>query len=164
MKLFFLLLFLVFSISIYSQSKIETENWIITKFEKWKIDFNEPNLFNEHFSQLYVEKPISLRFIGCEMILKTSRSYTYSKFSQNRIYTINVGDIENFNWIDGGNFYITSRKSNIKTTYNSKTEFNKSVAICFNINAEENFKNRILKAFNYLKTFCTPTFDEKEIF
>jgi hypothetical protein len=165
MRYIFLFIILMSSLNLYSQTKVETENWIKSKFEKWKEDFKEPNIFNDRFKQLYIETPISIQFIGCEMIFKTSRRYELSSSVSKITYKINIGDIEELNWVDGFNLYISSRKTNIKSTFdNSDVRFTKGVALSINIYAEENLKERLTKAINHLKSFCTQSKDEKEVF
>lgn len=153
------------SLNLYSQTKAETESWIKSKFEKWKENFNEPNIFNDHFKQLYIETPISIQFNGCEMIFKTSRRYELSSSVSKITYKINIGDIDELNWVDGFNLYISSRKTNIKSTFdNSIVRYTKGVALSLNIYAEENLKERFTKALNHLKDFCIQSKDEKEVF
>ena len=165
MKQMLLLLFIFFSTSLYSQSKAETENWIKSKFDKWKVEYNEPNFTNDHMNQLYVETPLSLQFNECEMILKTSRRYQLSSGSSNLTYKIIIGDIDQLNWIDDSNLYISSRKANIKLTVNnSAVKYTKAIALSLNIYAENNLKDRFTKALNHLIGFCKPSIDEKEVF
>jgi hypothetical protein len=60
---------------------------------------------------------------------------------------------------------LQSRKKNVVVTQKlSKNGFDDHVAFNFHIESEKELGERLLKAFNHLKSFCKPTVDEKEPF
>jgi hypothetical protein len=127
------------------------------------------------------EEPLSLSIINCNMVFKTNYSNIMSSGSYDKItYTLNVGDINKVEWVKAYNndlLVISTKKSLVKestvekkTPWESSTYKNPSIKyidriiISFNTYGEDDFKNRILKAYNHLRTFCKPTKQEAEAF
>ncbi len=45
-----ILLFIIISFDGYSQTKFETEKWLISKFDKWKTNYSYNDSFNNYWS------------------------------------------------------------------------------------------------------------------
>lgn len=153
--------FLIFSVQ--AQTKDETEKWIISKFDKWKKSKSSTQLPNP-----YSRVPISIKFNGCDLEIKSK--YSTPESTEIQLYTIKIGDITSFTW-DQNDFYIMSRKRNvivksypIDDPSNAKMNYLGGCVISFETDAEENLTTRLTKAFENLKSFCPPTKDEKEAF
>jgi hypothetical protein len=170
MKYIFIFFLSLSTFSLYSQSKEETKTWIISKFNKWKSYAIEDNVLNKDKIQLYTDDPISLDIKNCQLVIKQKRSYPLSSASTTMIYYIDIGDVEEAKWKNttGYKFYITSKKeikiksysdlNNINYTYTKGMEFG------LNHYVEDNFKERFLKAFTHLRSFCQPSISPKEVF
>lgn len=166
MKKYILAVALVFSsIPTFSQTKIETEEWIKGKFNKWKITNvrSEDNSINGSS-----EKPISLTFSNCYLTLKTKLTYFLAPSSPNFItYKLNIGDIEEFKWVKynyTNYFVIITKKSQVQVTTGLEESYIDRCVIAFNIEGEDDFEQRILKAFNHLKKMCPISIRQKETF
>ena len=171
-KTLFLLLLLPLIVS--SQTKIETEDWIVSKFNKWKSFIVE-----EKFTAFELDKTKSsekLEINGCELkitnIINTASTINGKVIRERDVRIINLGDIEKFTWSnDGYQLNIISRKTNILVlTYNYYTKkiesktYVKGASFIMRTDAENDLGNRFLKALNHLKSFCEPTIDKKETF
>jgi hypothetical protein len=181
------LIFLVYLISLsllgFAQTKAETTNWILSKFKKWKvidtrIGYSELGTVIGGTSEI----PLSLSFLNCNLIFKSNLSYIASSGSYEEItYSFNFGDVDNIEWVKLYNndlLIISTRKNLVKSTSISKSKYsfeennNRETStkyidrciIAFNTNGEDDFKSRMLKALNHLKTFCSPTKRQKEAF
>ena len=161
----------------FSQTKVETENWIKSKFIKWKVTDNRieySNGIDGFVTGGSTEKPISLSFINCSLIFKTEYNNLFSSASKgNNSYSLNIGDIENVEWINSKlnnttNLVIVTKKSLVKVTNidqnGSDTSYIDRCVIAFNTEGEENFKERMLKAVNHLRSFCPKPIKNKEAF
>lgn len=162
MKYIFLLLFSLTTFSLYSQSKAETEAWIIEKFDKWKLG---QTLKSEDFTKHFIDPKI-LSFSDCKLKLIVSTGG--NGFSSSNSYELNIGDIQNIIW-ESSILRITSRLKNITLTMrnnlsSSETFYVRDIEIRFDTDAENNLKLRLLKAFNHLKSFCKPSISPKEVF
>jgi hypothetical protein len=149
----------------FSQTKIATEEWIKGKFNKWKIA-DVRSLENSMSG--HSEKPTSLSFNNCYLILKTKFTYFSSPSSPDyRTYKLNIGDVEEYKWIKYKHtnyFVIITSKSQVQLTTGSENSYIDRCVIAFNVDGEDDFEQRMLKAFNHLKRFCKPTIKAKETF
>lgn len=148
----------------YSQTKLETEYWINSKFVTHKLqtefktsDFQKTLIIYDYIS-----------FEDCKMTLGKTSYSNGPGFEQT--YEINIGDIKSIVW-NKNTLIFTSKNYNInwKGRIIGESRFNhinfvNTLSFEINGNAESNLKERILKAFNYLKTFCKPSIIEKEPF
>jgi hypothetical protein len=171
-------IFLLVNMSLYSQSKLETENWIKSKFNKWKIT-DTRTTYSGVIGGIVTggssEKPISLSFINCSLIFKSKFNF-YSPPSigqENNTYSLNIGDIEKVEWIKNKVNYTTylvvvTKKSLVKKTSVSQNDSEELYVdrciIAFNTEGEENFEERMLKAFNHLRSLCPTTKKNQEVF
>ena len=171
-------IFILVSMSLYSQSKLETENWIKSKFNKWKIT-DTRDTYSDVIDGIVTggtsEKPISLNFINCSLIFKSKFNY-YSPPSiglEDNTYSLNIGDIEKVEWIKNKVNYTTylvvvTKKSLVKKTsvsqYDSEDLYIDRCVIAFNTEGEENFEERMLNAVNHLRSFCPKPIKNKEVF
>jgi hypothetical protein len=179
MRNYALTLFIILmSFSSFSQTKVETENWIKSKFIKWKVT-DTRNTYSDVIDGIVTggtsEKPISLNFINCSLIFKSKFNY-YSPPSiglEDNTYSLNIGDIEKVEWIKNKVNYTTylvvvTKKSLVKKTsvsqYDSENLYVDRCVIAFNTEGEENFEERMLKAVNHLRSFCPKTIKNKEAF
>lgn len=155
------LLFILISFEGYSQTKLETEKWLVSKFDKWKTDNSYKDSFNNYWSEI----PASLEIKGCKLIYKETQLTSQSVSSRDeRTYELELGDIVNIYWIKN-RLVLRSRKKNVVITRSqTKSGYGELVAFNFEIESEKDLDVRILKAFNHLKTFCKPSKDEKEPF
>ena len=171
-KKLFLLLFLPLFAT--SQTKTETEDWIISKFNKWKSFMAE-----EKFSEFELDKTKSsekLEINGCEFkitnIINTASTINGKVIRKRDVSVINIGDIDSFSWSSNGyQLFIKSRKTNILVQtydyYTKKLEYKtyvKGASFIILTDSENDLGNRILKALNHLKSFCEPSIDKKETF
>ena len=88
MKYIFIFVISISSFTVYSQSKSETENWIIEKFDKWKLG---QNFQLENFTRHYVDPKI-LSFSDCKLKLIVSTGT--ASYSSSDSYELNIGDIK----------------------------------------------------------------------
>ena len=171
-KILFLILF--FPLIATSQTKNETEDWIISKFNKWKSFMDE-----EKITEFELDKTKSsekLEINGCELkitnIINTASTINGKPIRKRDVRIINIGDIESFSWVGHGyQLFIKSRKTNILVQtfdyYTKKLEsksYVKGASFIMRTDAENDLGNRILNAFNHLKSFCEPSIDKKETF
>lgn len=162
MKYIFIFVISISSFTVYSQSKSETENWIIEKFDKWKLG---QNFQLEDFTRHYVDPKI-LSFSDCKLKLIVSTGT--ASYSSSDSYELNIGDIKNVIW-ESSILRITSRLKNITVTKRDnlsspETWYVRDIEIRFDTDAENNLKIRLSKAFNHLKSFCIPSISPKEVF
>ena len=163
-KYLLIYLFFISSNICVSQSKIETEEWLKGKFNKWKIDIID----NDYKS---TTEPLSLNFNNCNLEFKT-KEYLYLATDPNYVtYTLHLGEIKEFEWFffEGKNYFIiTSNNLEVKKSIvyrnENKVTYVKGIVMGFNIDGEDSFKERMLKAFNHLKGFCPPNQKKKELF
>lgn len=158
-----LILIMIFSISFtgFSQTKAETEKWIISKFDKWKVDYS----FKDSFNHYWINVPTSLEIKDCKLIYKETEFTSQSISHQDKkIFEIEMGDIININWINNRLVFKSRKKNIIITKSQSRNGFGDLAAINFEIDAEKDLDKRLLKAFEHLKSFCKPTKDAKEPF
>lgn len=166
----------------FSQTKIETTSWLTSKYNKWKITDNRPYYQNGVIVGGTTEKPISISFVNCTMTIKTNSFYYLSSGVYDvNTYSLNIGDISNIEWVNSDNtdyLVITTAGSQVKKTIvtKSKYSFNEKESsdydekyfdrciIALNTTGENDFSSRMLKAFNHLRSFCTPSKKEKEVF
>jgi hypothetical protein len=181
--LIFIILFLGQCYIIDAQSKSETISWISTKFNKWKvadsrIGYTEFGTISGGTSEV----PLSLSFINCNLVFKTDYSYIGSSgVSTVNTYTLNLGDVDKIEWIHLYNndlLVISTTKKLVKEfsveknllSYDTKsatstnTRYIDRCIIAFDTDGENDFKARMLKAFNHLRTFCSPTKQANEVF
>jgi hypothetical protein len=167
----------------FAQSKAETTNWVINKFKKWKvadsrIGYSEMGSITGGTSEV----PISLSFVNCNMVFKSSYSYIMSTSSYDEItYSFNFGDVDKIEWVrayDNDLLIISTTGRLVKQVFYTKYkyDFEKSSSdgpttkyidrciLAFDTNGEDDFKSRMIKALNHLQTFCTPTKKIKEVF
>jgi len=178
-----LILILFVNYQTIAQSKTETEQWVKNKFTKWSIidsRVSKSELNSQFITGGYQEKPISLMFNGCNTIFKTHYKSILSRYESNISYEFNYGDVKTVEWINYDNtdyLVIVTGKSLVKCKSIEKEEFSNGkntgeldityidrCIIAFNTLGEDDFKNRMLKAFNHLKSFCSPSKIQKEVF
>jgi hypothetical protein len=168
---------------INAQSKVETTDWIINKFKKWKvvdsrIGYSELGTITGGTSEV----PISLSFMNCSMFFKSNYSYIMSSSSYEEItYSFNFGDVDKIEWVrayDNDLLIISTKRKLVKQVFISKSKysFDKSKTdgptiryidrciIAFDTDGEDDFKSRMIKALNHLQSFCSPTKKLKEVF
>ena len=167
-KLVFIVTLCLSTINICAQktkikpTRQEAEEWIIAKFDKWKLNYTLYS--NDNYTAF--ESPISLKFIEDKLVLETkSVSSTYLYYN---VYGLNIGDIEKIKW-EYDNLHLISRKTNVVDYYYSdkkdpKFKYQKEIIIHFDTSLEENLKIRLSNAFEHLKTFHQPSKDTKEAF
>lgn len=172
-SLFYLILFI--PIITLSQSKKDTEKWIISKFDKWetsiiKYDDSTYEVFNTRGPFKYMINFNSLKVDGCNLIIEDVTITYPNRTGVLSVRTIKIGDIEEIKWFDN-RLFIKSRKWNINVKkYDSDTkkylseDYVQGALLSFKTNAEKDLKNRLTKAFKHLKTYCEPSIDEKETF
>ncbi len=161
MKYIYLSLFIILVYSGNAQTKLETEKWIISKFNKWQTDYN----FTDSFNKYWIHSPTSFEFRGCKLIYKetifTTKSISYKDINT---YELDIGDIVNIYWLKN-RLVLISRKKNVAITRSqTKSGFGDGVVISFDLKSEKDLDLRLLKAFNHLKSFCNPSKDEMEPF
>ena len=113
--------FIFISTSLFSQTKKETEDWIINKFNKWKIsdtrtEYKDNGVIIDYS---YTEKPLSLSINGCDLTFKTQYNYYLSLTPTYKTYSLNIGNIEKIEWVKvKGTTYlvIDVKKSTVKLT------------------------------------------------
>ncbi|WP_291401594.1 hypothetical protein [Daejeonella sp.] len=163
---------LLISFSSFSQTKVETESWIRTKFNKWKVPINKTYYSKEGFIvTAYSEVPISLTLTNCTLVLKT-RKHTYlSTAPENLTYFLNIGNIEQVKWIynDNTNYLVVqaikgSVRLNEISNGNTNVSYLNGFNMAFNIDGEDNFEERMLKAVNHLRSFCPKPIKNREAF
>lgn len=152
-----------------SQSKKETENWIISKFNKWKLDFENPLFDKDKYPDMRsYEEPLKLSLDNCQLTLVTNNILQTALINKKtKIYRLNIGDIERVEWRGQFNLFIWTRKNSVAIIdYNqkNKTFYSNWIGISLNTNSEDDLNIRIEKAFNHLKSFCNPTSTPKEVF
>jgi hypothetical protein len=169
-KYIFIFVISISSLNLYSQTKAETETWLISKFNKFKFYTIEDNVLNKDKIQLYTDDPISLDIKNCQLVIKQIRSYPLSSESTTMIYYIDIGDIDVATWKNstGYKFFITSKKEIKIKSYSDikyvKYIYTKGMEFGINHYVEDNFKERFLKAFTHLRSFCQPSISPKEVF
>lgn len=183
MKIFvFIIVFLAKCFLVGAQSKSETISWISAKFNKWKVA--DSRIGYTDFGTISggtSEVPLSLSFINCNLVFKTDYSYiTSSGGSTVNTYTLNIGDVDKIEWIHAYKndlLVISTTKKLVKEysvknllSYDTKsatttnTRYIDRCIIAFDTDGENDFKARMLKAFNHLRTFCSPTKQANEVF
>jgi hypothetical protein len=157
------ILFFLISTSLFSQTKKETEDWVKSKFNKWKITDTrtEYKVDGVVVDNPHSEKPLSLTIIGCNLTLKT-QYYNYLVLAPTyKTYSLNIGNIEEVKWVkfnDTDYLVINVKKSTVKLTSVYKEDkdimYVDGCIISFKTDGEEDFEARMLKAFNHLRSFC----------
>jgi hypothetical protein len=161
MKNILSIIFILIYSNSFSQTKIETEQWIVSKFDKWKADYSFKDSLNNYWSNI----PTSLEVKGCKLIYKETELTTQSiSHQEKKTYQLEIGDVVSLFWIKN-RFVLKSRKKNIGITRSqSSNGYGDLIAFNFDLESEKDLDSMILKAFNHLKTFCKPSKDEKEPF
>ena len=142
-----------------SQTKEITENWILSKFDKYKTGTADYDMTNP-----ISEEPISLKFGNCYIELKekfTQWMINGGSDPQIRVYKILIGDIKSFAWF-GNVLHIKSRKTNVtmrsyspnKNSAKETVDYLDGIRLGIRILDEDNLDNRIIKALEHLKSFC----------
>ena len=161
------------STSLFSQTKKETEDWIINKFNKWKIsdtrtEYKDNGVIIDYS---YTEKPLSLSINGCDLTFKTQYNYYLSLTPTYKTYSLNIGNIEKIEWVKvKGTTYlvIDVKKSTVKLTsvYKESKEiaYVDKCVLSFRTDGEVDFEARMLKALNHLRSFCPKINSKKEVF
>jgi hypothetical protein len=168
------ILFFLISTSLFSQTKKETEDWIKSKFNKWKISDTRTKYLDMDFKIIeysHTTKPLSLTIIGCDLTLKTQYNYYLSITPTYETYFLNIGNIEEIQWVksNGTNYLVIDAiKSTVKRTdvYEEikKISYIDKFIISFKIDGEDDFEARMLKALNHLRSFCPKIRKKKEVF
>lgn len=165
--------FIFISTSLFSQTKKETEDWIINKFNKWKIS-DTRTVYKDNgviIDYSHTEKPLSLSINGCGLTFKTQYNYYLSLAPTYKTYSLNIGNIEKIEWVKvKGKTYlvIDVKKSTVKLT--SVYKDSKDIAyidkcvLSFRTDGEVDFETRMLKALNHLRSFCPKINSKKEVF
>lgn len=180
-----ILLFILLNSSMLclAQSKIETSEWIIGKFNKWKVVDSRINKEYGAVGRGTMETPLSLSIVNCNFVFKSKLSYVLGgQNSTDKAYSFNFGDVETIEWINvyGTELLIIITKGRlVKETSFSKNEYNLNsnqgtsspsiryidrCIIGFDTYGEDDFKARMIKALHHLQTFCSPTPKPKEVF
>lgn len=161
MKFIYISLFILFVHYGYAQTKIETEKWIIAKFDKWQTNYS----FTDPWGKYWSHVPTALEFKGCKLIYKETILTTQSISHQDKqVLELEIGDIDNLFWIKN-RLIIKSRKRNVLITSSySRNSFGDRVGFNFDLEGEKDLDSRLLKAFYHMKTFCKPSKEEKELF
>lgn len=164
------LVFIFLSISMFSQTKVETEAWIKDKFNIWKITDNR-DLSALGITGGSSEKPLSLTFVNCNLTFKTQYNEYLLISPTYKTYTLNIGNINEINWVKYKNtnyLVIVTNKSLVKYTsvYKGVTDITyiDKCIIAYNVDGEDDFQARMLKAFNHLRSMCPKINKKKEIF
>lgn len=168
------IVFFLISSSLISQTKKETENWIISKFNKWKISDTRTEYIDDTKIVDYsnTEKPVSLTIIGCEMKLKTEyndiRSISTTFY---HTYSFDIGNIEEIKWVKFKNteyLVIDVKKATVKRTIvykeNNEISYIDKCIISFKTDGEDDFEARMLKAFIHLRSFYPKIIKSREVF
>lgn len=167
------IVFIFMSMSLFSQTKKETEDWIKSKFIKWKIsdtrtEYKDNGVIIDYS---HTEKPLSLTIIGCDLTFKTQYNYYLSLTPTYNTYTLNIGNIEDVKWVKfkGTNYLVIDVvKSTVKLTsvYKESKDISyiDKCIFSFKIDGEDDFEARMLKAFNHLRSFCPKIIKKKEVF
>jgi hypothetical protein len=171
MKINALFLFSFFSLFFsfeytFSQTRLETEYWINSKFVTHKLDKQSST---DDFLKIQISYDY-LSFDDCLITLKTT-AYGQSFPPYEQKYEMNIGDIKSIVW-KKNTLIFTSKKFNVNNMGRSITvekefshlNFRNKLEFEINGNAEPRLRERLLKAFYHLRSFCKPTFDEKEPF
>jgi hypothetical protein len=181
-KALFLVIIMFLINGTFAQSKSETISWIVSKFNKWKVVDQRGSIFQtDRIGSITVETPLSLTITNCTLVFTTkfTSETTPSKYDL-ITYTLNLGDVENIEWVRPSNtdyLILVTRKSMVKSVTRYKSEFawenDKAensieyfdrVVMAYNINGEDDFKARMVKAYNHLRKYCTLTPKTKEVF
>jgi len=164
----YLFLLLLLPLIATSQTKAETEDWIISKFNRWKQNITNYDLQFGAFESYTDFK--TLKIDGCNLIITTNKTISGLVDKKKEVRIIKIGDIEELKWYKDELFILTRKTNVLVKTYDLNTNnfetktYVKGAKFKINTNAENNLKNRMLKALNHLKSFCKPTIDEKETF
>lgn len=151
-----------------SQTKKATEDWILSKFNKYKITSTN----NDNFHP-YNAVPISLKFNECFIEFKEEFTQlgVFDIKPEIRLYKVMIGDIQSFTWnknilVIKTRKYNVSIKSYLKSNGSSKmvSDYSNLIILTFNIQAEPKLDERLTIALEHLKSFCFPSTDEKEAF
>ncbi len=150
------------SFNVFAQTKLETEYWINSKFVTHKLD---KQTSTNDFLKIQISYDYLL-FDDCLMTLKTT-AYGKSFPPYEQKYEMNIGDIKSIVW-KKNTLIFTSKKFNVNNTGRSITfekefshlNFRNKFEFEINGNAEPRLRERLLKAFNHLRSFCKSSKDE----
>lgn len=176
MRCLFLILSLFVCSCVNAQTKKETEEWIISKINKYK----ETEYSGEALNLGFSTKISSVKFTECKFVIvqliegvRTKNPYGTEKFTQTITLTFPINKLSEIYYgrnnktlhLNTINDEILWKTNDPLNPSNNETIYVNFIIIPINLNAEKDLFNRITKAFNYLRdNYCKKEEQPKEVF